>query len=104
MLLSGIVTAASPASNFRPLAAWALFWVGLLLTPFYLWRIGHPTGAQWWHLPISTLSFALWAYALGGPFETSNLFGYGYEKWFAAFVAGAFSWAIALVWNPEEKR
>jgi hypothetical protein len=103
MLLSGIVTAASQTSNLRIPAAWGLFWLGFLLTPLYLWKIGKPTGVQWWHLPISTISFALWAYALGGPFETSNFLGYQYEKWFAAFLAGAFSWVIALIWNPEEK-
>jgi hypothetical protein len=104
MLLSGIATAASQTSNLRMAAAWGLFWLGFVLTPLYLWKVGKPTGVQWWHLPISTISFALWAYALGGPFETSKLLGYGYEKWFAAFLAGAFSWAIALIWSPEDKR
>lgn len=102
MLLSGIIAGASDASTKRQPAAWVLFWFGVILTPLYLWKVGKPDGVQWWHLPISTVSFVVWAYALGGPFEGVNLFGYEYEKWFAAFLAGAFNWGIALLWDPKE--
>ena len=59
---------------------------------------------QRWHLLISTISFALWAYALGGPFKIGKpiLAGYPYEAWFASLLAGAYSWVVAYVWDPEE--
>jgi hypothetical protein len=58
---------------------------------------------QWVQIPISTVSFVLWAYALGGPFESVQIItGVPYEKWFATFVAGVFTWVIALVWKPVE--
>jgi len=101
MLFSGLI-GQDQSSSLRLKAAWGLFWLGLLLTPLYLWRVGKPRGPQWWHLPISTVSFALWAYALGGPFERSPVLGLGYEKWFAGLLAGAFSWIIALVWDPKD--
>ncbi len=103
MLLSGIAQAAGASSPLQAPAQWGLVVVGAVLTPFYLWRVGNPKGVQWWHLLISTVSFVLWTYALGGPFTTVKVFGYGYESWFATLVAGAFSWGIALVWTPTEK-
>jgi len=104
MLLSGIVEGAAQTSPLRSLAAWALVGLGTIMTPAYLWKVGRPTGVQWWQLPISTVSFLLWVYALGGPFKTVVLVpGYPYEAWFAALLAGAFSWAVALVWRPEAK-
>ncbi len=103
MLLSGLVQAASTSSPWRLPSSWALVIIGVVLTPIYLWKVGRPSGVSWWQLPISTVSFLLWAYALGGPFEKVELIpGYPYEKWFAAFLAGAFSWVIAVVWKPTE--
>jgi hypothetical protein len=102
VILSGLVEGAIQTSPLRTPASWLVFAFGALLTPAYLWRTGRPFGDQWWQLPISTLSFVLWAYALGGPFVTTKLFGHTYESWFAALLAGAFSWAIALVWRPVQ--
>jgi hypothetical protein len=104
MVFAGIVDAASKESALRRPAAWGIFFLGLALTPIYLWKVGRPTGVRWWQLPISTVSFALWAYALGGPFKLGEPFmqQYAYEGWFAALAAGAFSWGVALVWKPED--
>lgn len=101
-VLSGLVAGATNGSPLQAFASWLLVGVGAVLTPLYLWRSGRPTGAQWWQLPISTLSFLLWAYALGGPFVSVRLFGYEYESWFAALLAGLFSWGAAIVWNPAD--
>ena len=103
-LLSGLVDGASQHSSLRVPAAWGIFVLGLILTPLYLWKTYHPTGVQRWQLLISTISFAVWAYALGGPFKLGEpiIPGYPYEGWFAALLAGAFSWGIALVWKPVE--
>jgi hypothetical protein len=103
MAFSGLIDGVSQSSNLRAPAAWTLFAIGLILTPLYLWKIGRPAGVQWWQLPISMASFALWAYALGGPFRTVELIpGYPYESWFAALLAGLFSWAVAVIWKPVE--
>jgi hypothetical protein len=103
MLLSGLVQSASASSPLRTPSSWTIVALGVVLTPFYLWKVGRPSGVRWWQLPISTVSFLLWAYALGGPFEKVELvIGYPYEKWFATLLAGAFSWVVALVWKPTE--
>lgn len=103
LFLSGLIGAAGPQSNLRTPGAWLLFVVGLVLTPVYLWKIGKPIGVQWWHLPISTISFVLWAYALGGPFASLEIIpGYPYESWFAALLAGIYSWIVPVVWKPED--
>ena len=103
MLLAGLIDGASQTSSLRMPTAWGLFILGLILTPVYLWRIGRPVGVQWWQLPISTVSFALWVYALGGPFKMTELVpGYPYESWFATFLVGAYSWGISLVWTPTK--
>jgi hypothetical protein len=101
MLLGGM-TDAPKDSGYQLGAAWGIFWLGVVLTPLYLWKVGHPRGVQWWQLPISTVAFVLWACALGGPFRMSGQFlpGYRYEDWLAALLAGAYSWIVALVWTP----
>jgi hypothetical protein len=45
---------------------WLVFWVLLIATPLYLWRVTYVT--KWLQLVISTLSFAIWVFTLGGPF------------------------------------
>ena len=103
MTLGGLLQAADHASPLYFLASWFLVALGTVVTPLYLIRVGRPKGLQWLHIPISTVSFMLWAYALGGPFESVQIIaGVPYEKWFATFVAGAYTWAIALVWSPAE--
>jgi hypothetical protein len=107
MLLAGLVEAAPDDSPLRPFAGWGLVVLGAVLTPFYLSRFApnEPDPAKKlhrWHYAISTVSFLLWAYALGGPFKLGEpLFGkYPYESLLASVAAGAFSWAVALAWQP----
>jgi len=45
---------------------WALLLFGLVVTPFYLMRLGNVRKTQ--QLVISTLAFAVWVFAIGGPF------------------------------------
>ena len=101
VFLSGIVNGAARTSPLRLPASWALFFCGTVGTWFYL-RHYKPVGIQKLQLPISTISFVLWAYALGGPFTMgSPLLGkYPYEGWFASFLAGLYSIAVAMFWKP----
>jgi hypothetical protein len=107
MVLSGLLELAPPGSPLRLPAAWVLVILGTILTPAYLSRIDRdapePVGKlRRWQYPISTVSFLFWAYALGGVFRMGEpLAGkYPYEPWLATLSAGAFSWAVALVWKP----
>ncbi len=49
-----------------------VFAVLLLLTPVYLWKISNVRHRM--QLLISTISFAVWVYLLGGPFVVWNLY------------------------------
>jgi hypothetical protein len=104
MLLSGLIEVAPQGSNFRLPLAWVIFALGVVLTPAYLYKVAKPVGVQRWQLLISTGSFVLWAYALGGPFKMGPPVapGYGYEGWLGAVLAGAYSWAVALCWQPTQ--
>jgi hypothetical protein len=48
-----------------------VFFVLLILTPIYLRKISNVT--QHLQLLVSTISFAVWVYTLGGPFEVWGL-------------------------------
>lgn len=57
---------------------WLIFFFGLAATPLYLWRLQHVRKAL--QLIISTIAFAVWVFAMGGPF--ANL------AWYAPFYGG----------------
>src|SRR5919199_6941586 len=45
---------------------WGIFVFGLVATPLYQYRIQKLK--NWFHLLISTIAFAVWVIAIGGPF------------------------------------
>lgn len=103
MVLMGLLTAAPDASPMKRPAGIALVVLGAVLTPVYLRRVGgKPSREQMPQYPIATVSFVLWAYALGWPFTTFKIFGLPHESWFATLIAGAFSWIVAIVWQPKK--
>lgn len=72
---------------------WALFLLGLLGTPAYLWRQrvpGHPWAL---HAIIGTVAFLLWAYTLGGSLFV--LHGW-YNVLIAGLAAPIFTFAAGL--------
>ena len=74
-------------------AYWVIFLIGLAGTPFYLWG-----GAKIWkvkQIVISTMSFAVWVFALGGPFE--SLEWYQAHKVYAAMVLPVYTFMVATL-------
>ncbi|MGD9558282.1 MAG: hypothetical protein AB7V25_14755 [Mangrovibacterium sp.] len=74
--------------------SWFVFALCLVLTPLYLWRVLKVSKST--QLIISTLSFVVWAYALGGPFEQSGLF----SNVFAAVLLPIYTVLIPII-KPE---
>ncbi|MGV8138109.1 MAG: hypothetical protein AB2L20_23100 [Mangrovibacterium sp.] len=74
--------------------SWLVFGVCLTLTPLYLWRVLKVLKST--QIIISTLSFVVWAYALGGPFEQSGLF----SNVFAAILLPIYTVLIPII-KPE---
>lgn len=74
--------------------SWFVFGICLALTPLYLWRVLKVLKST--QLIISTLSFVVWAYALGGPFKESGLF----SNTFAAVLLPIYTVLIPII-KPE---
>lgn len=73
---------------------WALFIVFCILTPLYLWRLQKVTKVQQ-HV-ISILSFIVWCFALGGPFELYEW----YNPVYGEILLPVFTLLVA-VWEAE---
>jgi hypothetical protein len=81
-----------------------VFFVGLILTPIYLYRAGKPKNwVQRLNIIIATAAFILWAYMLGGPFEMEKMNAYlwPYNRQVAGIIVGIFSWVAGSI--PYEK-
>lgn len=63
-LASMIHASAQPAGQVST-ASWFIFYVGLVATPLYLWRVSKVTRLL--QLVISTGAFTVWVLAMGGP-------------------------------------
>lgn len=78
---------------------WFLLSVSILLTlmtPFYLKRcqgVGHPV-----QLLVSTLSFIIWVYTLGGPFKFWGV----YRSWFASVLLVIWTLAVPMLMSGRE--
>jgi hypothetical protein len=92
--LEGIVK--SSATDGRQEAYWFIFVVGLIVTPLYLWRIGKVDKSV--QLLISTLAFAVWVFALGGPFE--SLDWYRSHRLYPALTLPIYTFLVAMI-NPK---
>lgn len=85
----------------REAVLWIIFGVVLVVTPIYLRNVAGVVRSR--QLAISAAAFAVWAFALGGPFAESWS---GYEPWMgslaiilSAFVFGAFK--LAPLQQPQ---
>lgn len=70
---------------------WSLFILFVVLTPLYLCRVQKVSKAK--QLVISTLSFAVWVFALGGPFAALGW----YNPVYGAVVLPVFTLLVAIV-------
>jgi hypothetical protein len=73
---------------------WLLYLVFCALTPLYLWRVQKVLKLQQ-HI-ISLLSFAVWAFTLGGPFEQFSW----YNPVYGSVILPVFTLLVAL-WEAE---
>ena len=68
LLVDGILKSFSSA----PVINWVIFFLLLVLTPVYIWRMTRDTAkkAAWDQIIVSFFSFGLWVYVIGGPFSS----------------------------------
>ncbi len=93
IFVTGVLKQLTDAGEIRILQ-WLLFLVFCGLTPLYLWRIQKVKKVQQ-HL-ISTLSFIVWVFALGGPF---SLYGW-YNPVYGQILLPVFTLVVAI-WEAE---
>ena len=65
-LYLGLVAVVRAASDAPPLLEWLIFIVGVVATPYYMYTSQKVRSR--FQLAISTAAFAVWVFALGGPF------------------------------------
>lgn len=82
-----------PADWLLHYCPWALFLLGLVGTPIYLWR-QRKAGQPWkMHAIIGTIAFVLWAYTLGGSLFILN---HWYNALLASLLAPIFTFVAGL--------
>jgi hypothetical protein len=95
--VSGLIAGAADSAQGNLL--WIVFLVGLVLTPLWTWRQtqepGLPPAVT--QIVISTLAFAVWIFALGGPFSTLDW----YQPLYGSLVLIGFTLVVPLL-NPSE--
>jgi hypothetical protein len=95
MVLSGIVgitpSSTTATDSMSKILIISVFFVLLVLTPLYLWRISKVNNIL--QLVVTTIAFALWIYTLGGPFVVWGI----YDPKIAALLLTTWSLIIPLV-------
>jgi hypothetical protein len=74
---------------------WIAFAVLLIITPLWTWRNTKPPAdpPARTQIIISTISFAVWVFALGGPFATLGF----YRPLFGSLILVLFSLVVAMI-------
>ena len=93
LALSAIIASATDAPHFL---SWVIFFVCLIGTPFYLRSLDKATPSL--QLIISTLAFAVWIFALGGPFANIQ----GYKQVYGAVLLPIFTFLVAIIAPPPK--
>lgn len=95
-VFAGMIEAAANP-NTKRIGFWVIFGSLLLLTPAYLSRISKVKNKL--QLVVASLSFAVWAYALGGPFRDLP----HYDPLFASVLLGLWSLFTPVLVRPTEQ-
>jgi hypothetical protein len=96
-VFTGMIEASANA-DIKRVGLWAVFCLLLLLTPAYLLRVSKVrNGVQ---LAVASLSFAVWAYALGGPFKGLPL----YDPLVGSVILGMWSVITPVLVKPARRR
>ena len=93
--LINIINAQSTIENW---VSWTVFFICLIFTPLYLRRVLDVSKIT--QLLISSLSFVVWAYAIGGPLDTIGL----HNEVFAAILLPSFTVLVGIIEPQYIKR
>jgi hypothetical protein len=101
-LIGSLDDAATPQVNEAANVLWVVFFFGLVVTAVWTWRQTRepnmrPAVTQ---IIVSTLAFAVWVFALGGPFKALTF----YRDQYGALLLIGFTLAIGLIIPPESSQ
>jgi hypothetical protein len=97
-LYVGLSTIVASAKDAPHVVYWVVFFAGLIGTPYYLWRIQSVTAPT--QLIVSTAAFAVWVFALGGPFADIA----GYKQVYSAVLLPLFTFFVAGISPAQPKQ
>lgn len=103
LFISTSILEISPASPSIPRDLETKVWILivsitlLILTPLYLWRLSGVTNGR--QLTVTTISFVVWVYSLGGPFV---VWEWGYRPKIAGSVLVLWSLITPLLVQSQE--
>jgi hypothetical protein len=90
----GIINSSNQAGTSQRIL-WIAFVVGLSLTALWTWRQtsapNQPAAVT--QIIVSTIAFAVWVFALGGPFTTIP----GYQQYFGSLVLIGYTLLVAII-------
>ncbi len=94
---SAAASTAGAQSGANP-KLWLPFVLGLVLTPILTWRQTHdPTKpVAYTQIIVATISFVVWAFATGGPFQSFDFWSQGV----AAVVLAAYTVVLGVIPQP----
>ena len=71
--LAGPVAPGDLMALYGPKFPMAVFLLGVICTPIYIWQQGRAQNSPWaTHAVVATLAFVVWAYAMGSSFFLQN--------------------------------
>lgn len=92
LTMDGVVKSAAAQLSVAQIE-WVIFVILLVATPLYLWRIAGVTKIV--QLCVSTISFAVWVFTLGGPFAFTTW----YHPAFGALLLPLYTFLLPIIYR-----
>ncbi|HKY36570.1 MAG TPA: hypothetical protein VJN18_11560 [Polyangiaceae bacterium] len=95
---SGVI----PTGNRDYLLGWTIFCaLGVVVSRAFGTRdVARNRTVQWGHVAVSTLSFAIWVYSMGGPF--SAYLGDAYKPFVGSLLVLGWTFVIPFLYEPNQ--
>lgn len=96
----GITKLLSTWEESYPIIQTSIFLIILIITPFYLKRADSQIDIR--HIVVSTISFAVWAFSLGDPFEKFLKLGHDKFQIMSSVVIMIYTLIVPLLYKKPE--
>jgi hypothetical protein len=96
--LIGFMKNVDPKDDAKLPTLWVMLVVCFLLAPVYFWKMTEKGQPKLRHILVSSGAFLVWAYALGGVFESMEW----HKPWLASVVLALYTLLAGLVPPPKE--